>query len=111
MAISCSCDDGDHEWWYIADNDYSKLATSRRQHCVSCRTLIDIGAIVLRMCNERGTVNEIEEAIYQGENIQLADTFLCETCADLFFSITEAGYCISIEPGVPISDMIKEELL
>jgi hypothetical protein len=109
MSVSCGlCDYDDCEWWYIADRDYSVLQTKRRKRCASCHDLIDIGSTVLKMENEREPRTEVEQRIYNDNHVPLADSYFCETCADLYFSIVEAGYCVTMEKGVSLQAMLRD---
>lgn len=93
MSLSCSCNEWDGEGeghWY--PEDYSVLDTKRRQRCPSCNALINVGALCAKFHRFRGPKTEVEERIY-GEEIPLAAKYICETCADLYFSLKELGYC------------------
>lgn len=108
MSISCDCGGGDYEWWYRPPTDYSKLDTKRRQRCFSCRELIELGTDVGHFTNWRLPRTEIEERIY-GEDgeICMADTYMCETCIGLFWSMTDLGFCISLDKGERMADLAK----
>lgn len=97
MSLSCSCDwDPDPgEWWYEIPDDYSVLDTKRRQRCAAtgCGCLIDVGATVAKFRRRKVPETDVEVRIY-GEDgeIPLADWYLCEECADLWFSLYELGF-------------------
>jgi len=96
MPLTCSCnwdpEPGDECW--EDPEDYETLQTKRRQRCCSCNVLIDVGSIVAKTRRYRIPSGDIECAIYgEGGEIGLADKFLCEGCADLFFSLKELGFC------------------
>ena len=100
MTLSCDCDieyypdPGDTTWYY--PNTYSTLNTTRRKRCVSCKSLIDKGSVVAEIVRVKIPGHDIEIAIYGDEGeIPLASHYLCEECADIYFSITELGYCFS----------------
>ena len=109
MPLTCSCDwepePGDHCWEH--PEDYETLRTKRRQRCCSCAALIAPGDLVARTRRWRVPDTDIECAIY-GEDgeIPLADKFLCEECADLFFSLLELGFCVYA--GENQKDLVKE---
>ena len=74
MPISCSCPDIDYDgdgWWYYSPTDYASFPMKNRKRCCSCKS-------------------------HSGEEVALASWWMCETCSDLFFSITEMGYCVMI---------------
>ena len=109
MSISCSCGDDEYAWFFSMDEDYSRLATGRRKRCMACESLIDIGATVMRAKRSREPVSEVEERIYgECDSVPLADKYFCEECADLYLSITDAGYCVGIARGVSIRDLWRE---
>jgi hypothetical protein len=99
MSLSCECDTdwypepGDIVW--NSPGDYTELKTKRRCRCISCKELIDIGAITIEFPRFKVPDGEIEERIY-GEDgeIPRASFYMCETCADIYFSISELGYCL-----------------
>jgi len=99
MSLTCGCD---FDYYpdpgsivYYNPSDYSTLTTKRRQRCCSCKTLIDIGATVAETTRYKVPDGDVEERIY-GEDgeIPRASLYLCETCADLYFSLDAIGYCI-----------------
>lgn len=109
MSLSCSCDtDDDCEWMYFSPSDYSTLNTTRRKRCKSCGTLIEVGAIVATFERKRYARTDIEERIYgEGEcAIPLAEWYHCETCADLYFSLVELGFCV--QPDDNMHELVRE---
>ena len=94
MPLSCECGD-DYEWFYHKPDDYSTLAASRRKRCVSCGSLIDLGAVVGTFECHRPPRHDIEENIY-GDEVPMADKFMCERCVDLFFSLDDLGFCLTL---------------
>jgi hypothetical protein len=106
MSLSCSCD-GDYDWWYIPDADYSTLTTKRSRKCWSCGERIQVGALVLRCDCFRYAESEVEIRIYgEGNEVELAPRYLCERCADLYLSLAELGYCINM--GDDVRELVKE---
>ena len=95
--LTCGCDDyadGADGWFYYEPSDYSEFSEKRRKRCVSCKQLIDIGAICLKFSRARYAKNDIEERIYgEGCNIDMAPWYLCEKCGDLYYSLRELGFC------------------
>jgi hypothetical protein len=109
MSISCDCDGGgDYDWYYTAPQEYSKLETSRRQRCYSCRELIDLGADVGAFPSWKVPSDDIEVEIY-GEDgeIPRATKYMCETCTGLYWAVTELGFCISMEKGESMRGLAK----
>ena len=110
MPLTCSCDYGDDYDYYVqSPNDYSEMPIfKRRRRCASCGTLIDHGAIVAKFERTRCPQTDIEDAIYgAGPSIPLADQYLCETCADLYFSLSELGFeCVM--PDENMRELVRE---
>lgn len=110
MPLTCYCDhDGDYAWYYDAPTDYSTLSTTRCKRCSSCKSLIEIGSIVLIFPRWRYPVDDIEERIHGGDDaeITLAPRYLCEECADLWWSFDELGFeCIS--PDESMRELAKQ---
>jgi len=97
MTLSCSCDFEDCAFFYDSPTDYETLDTIRRGRCLSCKDQIDVGAITTAFPSWRPPNSDIEERIH-GEDgeVPMATKYMCEECSDLFFSLTELGYCITI---------------
>ena len=104
MSLSCYCDD-DYDWWFEEDSDYSKLDTKRSRKCCSCHDRIAVSDLVLSLRCWRNPANDIEERIYRDE-VPMATKYLCERCADLYLSLTELGFCITM--GDDMRDLVKE---
>ena len=101
MSLSCDCnfdaDIRDHSWLWYAPRDYVTLSTKRSRRCCSCGTRIKPGDIVAAFERLRAPT-AIEERIYgEDAEIEIATWFHCETCADLYFSLADLGFCMSIE--------------
>lgn len=99
MPLSCYCDSDDCSWYYRAPDDYEKfLETKRRKRCSSCNDLIAHGEMVARFNCNRPAKDDVELRIYgdDPEAIPMADKWLCERCADLYFSFVELGFdCVA----------------
>ena len=109
MSLSCSCDYDDFAWYYRAADDYSTLSTKRRRRCSSCQSLIDIGATVMEFTRTREALSDIEEKIYGSGNdaVNLASWYMCEECADLYFSLCDLGFdCVSLDDNM--HDVVRE---
>lgn len=111
MPLSCSCDyDDDFAWYCDSPDDYSAMPQrSRRARCTSCGSIIDHGATVAEFTRTRGPRSDYEARRFgeDPEAIALASWYLCETCADLYFSLYELGYeCIS--PGEDMRELVSE---
>lgn len=50
--------------------------------------------------------SDIEERIYDGDQVPLAHKYMCEKCADLYFIFEDLGYCISL--GDSMVDCLEE---
>lgn len=107
MSISCGYEWGSLDWYYEISDEYAPLYWHRRQRCCGCHDLIEIGDICVEVVRYRDTITDIEERIY-GAHKQLGSKYLCEKCADLHFSLTEAGYSITIEKGKTLKESWNE---
>ena len=107
MGLSCYCEESSDGWTYLAPNDYSVASWSRRKRCCSCGALIAHGAIVTRFDRVRYPLTNVEERIYgEGMDVPLAPWWMCEQCSDLYFSLTELGYCIWL--GSSMLELVRE---
>jgi len=98
MSLSCECGD-DYETYYSRPNSYTTLQTNRRKRCVSCKKLIDINSVCVKFPSYRSPRDDIEENIY-GDEVPIASPYMCEECGDLYFSLTELGFCINLGDGM-----------
>ncbi len=108
MSLSCDCSyDIDFDWYYGDASDYHELDTTTRKRCKSCNDLIDIKALCISFERWRPPRGDIEIRIY-GEDgeVPLATHYMCEECADLYFSLLELGYCVPINE--PMKDLVAE---
>lgn len=109
MGLSCECNTDDYDygdgWYWMKPGGYTELKTTRRKRCCSCQKLIDLNSTVIEFERFRSTHTEIEERIW-GDGIPLCYWYMCECCSDLFFSLDELGYCISL--GDSMKELVKE---
>ena len=90
--LSCSCEcDGD-DWWYYQEEDFQIFNRKKRKRCCSCNKLIDIGSDCVRFERFRSPYNEIEERIW-GDDVQLANWYMCFDCGGLYLTFQSLGYC------------------
>ena len=106
MSLSCDCGYGDYDYYYRPDNDLTPLESTRRKRCLSCSSVIDHGEECLKFHNWRPTKTDIEESIH-GDEVQLANTYMCEECAGLYWALEERGFCIGLGEE-SMKDMVKE---
>lgn len=108
MGLSCSCGDYDGEgWFYYQPYDFTVLGGKRRKRCISCEKLIDVGADVVTFERFRHPASELEERIW-GDDIPLANWYMCEECGGLFLSIVATGYCIQLDKGENMRSLIAQ---
>lgn len=105
MSLSCGCPDGDYEYWFSPPCDFEKLKTSRRQRCYSCKQLIDVGDDVGVFGSWRSPRSDIEDRIH-GDEVHMANKYMCEECAGLYFTFEDLGFCITL--GGNMRDLIKD---
>lgn len=110
MPLTCGCFyDGDVEWYWFEPEDYREMpARRRRASCSSCKKLINTGSVVAEFRRARGARGEIECSMYgyDEDSVPLASYWLCEECADLWFSLFELGFCP--EPDENQLDLVDE---
>ena len=110
MPLTCSCDYDDDPAWYVWNpNDYSEMpAFKRRRRCASCGELIDAGAVVAEFTRSRYARTYVEEEIYgDGPTVPMATQYLCEECADLYFSLVELGFTC-VMPDENMRELVRE---
>jgi hypothetical protein len=89
MSLSCSCGDYDYEWWYIVGDDTEPAGVDCK--CGDCKAPIAAGDYVQRM--EQFEMDE------DGEEVEKGTFLMCEKCADIYHSLAELGFCITIGRG------------
>ena len=106
--LSCSCSEYDEDgWWFEPPTDYTEMPVGpRRKRCCSCREKIEPGACCTAFPRGRGPVSDIEERI-NGTEIRLASWWMCEECSDLFFSLDELGFCVTVGQE-PMRELVAE---
>lgn len=111
--MSLFCDAGyDHDgadWWWYQPDDEAPLATKRSRKCCSCGQKVGVGETARKVRRFRPTserCNYIEESIY-GDEVPLADWYLCETCGDLADSLGELDFCYNLG-GESLQQQIAE---
>lgn len=109
MSLSCFCGEWDGEGvaWF-GPKDYKPLPGLRSRRCASCKDLIAPTELCGAFSRMRAPKDDIEMRIHgEDAEIFLADWFFCETCTDLYFSLEELGYCISLGDD-NMKELIKE---
>lgn len=104
MSLSCSCGEWDGEGWaYNYVDDFVKLNTKRRRRCKSCSTLINIGSDCLRFDRFQHPTDELKAAIL-GEDyeVPLASWYFCKSCGEIYFNLTNIGYCLQIDENMNV---------
>ena len=97
MSLSCECNsDIDYEFNYLPPTDYDTAAEALQ--CRSCEQSIPTGA----------TIATFELVTYDdnGEEQYGEDEHMCEVCADLYFSLEELGFCITL--GDDMRELVEE---
>lgn len=106
MGLSCSCDWDGEGWYFFGPDQYTVLGTKRARRCCSCKVSIKAGDLCAKFLREvQPDPDSIEARIY-GDEKPLAPWFMCERCADLYFSLDELGYCIFL--GDDMRELVKE---
>lgn len=103
--LSCSCDFNDDNWYYYKPHDFSTFSRKRRKRCCSCNKFIGVGNQCVSFDRYRPARSDIEERI-RGDEVSLADFFMCEKCGEIYFNLSELGYCIYL--GSNMQDILSE---
>ena len=110
MPLTCGCDfDTEYAWYYAVPSDYTVMPErKRRARCQSCSSLIGTGDITLVFPRGRPANCDYEIARFgeEHDSVPLSPHYLCETCGDLFLSLTELGFCVS--PEEDQRELVKE---
>ena len=110
--MSIFCDAGGHDtdgaaiWWY-QPADEAPLATKRGRRCCSCGEKIGAGETARKVRRYR-PATEWEANLGLGDEVPLADWFLCESCGEVAYSLDELGFCYDLGDGESLQDQIAE---
>lgn len=109
--MSLFCDTGGDydgaDWWWYQPKDEAPLATKRSRKCCSCREKIAVGATARKITRYR-PATEWEDMRGLGDEVQLSDWYLCETCGDIADSLSELGFCYTLGDGESLKAQIYE---
>ena len=108
MSLFCDVGDcaDDADWWWYQPQEEAPLATKRSRKCCSCGEKVGVGEMARKIRRYR-PATEWEEMRGLGDEVRLADWYLCETCGDLADSISELGFCYNLG-GQSLKDQIAE---
>lgn len=104
VMLSCSCD-GDYEWFYSPPKDFTKSPVGRRKRCTSCGKLINIRDDCLKFYCYRSPRSDFEER-FHGDEVPMADQFMCESCGEIFLNLEAIGYCIGL--GDNMKELLRD---
>lgn len=98
--LSCGCDfDSDNvSWWYDSNAEFAQFTGRRATRCKSCGNKINHGDTVLTF--ERFKYSDF------GDEIDLADWHLCESCGEIYLNLTDIGYCCQL--GTDLREDLKD---
>ncbi len=106
MGLSCEYHDYDGDGWaYWPPTDESTLETKRSRRCCSCNDLVKPGSVVVIFPRFRSPNHCVEEEIY-GDEVPLATWYMCEKCGDMYWSLSELGFCIML--GEEMRELTRE---
>lgn len=98
MSLFCNAggyDTDGADWWWYQPADEAPLATKRSRKCCSCGAKVGVGETARKVRRYR-PATEWEEMRGLGDEVRLADWYLCETCGDLADSLAELGFCYTL---------------
>lgn len=113
MPLSCGCDDYPEPgmiWTEWGGQEYITFEGLRRKRCTNCNCQISPGDTVIKFNKYKAPEHDVEIAIYGEEGqIPRAPSYLCERCADVWFSLQEAGFdCVGPwEVGECLDDYVE----
>lgn len=95
------------DWWWYTPEDEAPLATKRSRKCCSCEEKIKVGDIARKVQRFRPPTEFEETRGIACDEVQMSDWYLCETCGDLFDSISELGFCCNLG-GESLKQQVEE---
>lgn len=97
--LYCNYEDDDLDNYFFHNDKFSKLETTKRKRCCSCNSLINIGDTIISFKRARKAITDIEEKIY-GDEVSLANHYMCEKCSEIYLNLTDIGYNIHIDQNM-----------
>lgn len=98
--LICECYESG--WYYNESSnpfDFTLFDKKRRKRCVSCKNLINKNSLCLKFWVQRRPYSYIEEDIY-GDEVPLANRFLCETCGEIYLNLSDTPHFPSLSFGL-----------
>ena len=92
--LSCDCS-YDGEDWVEPFDDFQTLSTKRKRRCQSCEKDIACGEMCLPFRHYRSPNSFYEERRF-GDQVDLADKYLCESCGEIWMNLSELGFCLTL---------------
>lgn len=113
MGLFCRSDsDYDSgEWWWYAPAEEAPLATKRSRKCCSCGEKISVGSVSREIRRYRPPTEFEEDRGICYDEVPLPSWYFCETCGDLADSISELGFCYTLNKNLKtqIREYMSEE--
>lgn len=109
MSLFCNAggyDTDGADWWWYQLADEAPLTTKRIRKCCSCGQKVGVGDTARRILRYR-PATEWEEMRSLGDEVALADWYLCEVCGDVADSLAELGFCYTLG-GESLQQQIAE---
>ncbi len=100
-------DDRDSGWYYYHAHGFNNYQKKRRTRCCSCKKVISQDDVIVCFSRYRDALTDVEEKI-MGQEIRLADYYLCEKCGEIYFNLEDLGYAIDITASM--ADYMAEYL-
>lgn len=111
MSLSCACDWRSGDWTYFDPDDYSTTPKQgHRKRCCSCQEQIPLAAISTEFLRVRSTQIGMEFFGFgpsAGADKPLPSWWMCERCSDLYFSLLDLGFCITLGED-DMRELVKE---
>ena len=103
VMLSCSHEEG--SWYYYHPDKFGLFQQDKRKRCCSCHKLININDQCVEFIRCRETRSDVEEKIH-GDEVPLASYFMCEKCGEIYFNLSNIGYCICL--GDNMNELLSE---
>lgn len=103
--LYCYYENDNSDYYFYHNDKFSKLETKKRKRCCSCNNLINIGDTIISFERARKSLTDIEERIY-GDEVSLANHYMCEKCFEIYLNLMDIGYNIDIDQNM--NEYLKE---
>jgi len=110
MPLSCSCDHDDYDYYAEPVDEFEIPSAGLTGKCESCSRKLSDEEYVLRFTcwkfADEGETDEDGIMLFEGDELDLPDHFLCEGCGEIYSNLKALGFCVNL--GEDLQETMQE---